>query len=201
MKKHRWIPSPSMAVALIALFVGLSGAGYAAMTLPRNSVGTLQIRDGQVKNVDLAAGAVNSTKVVDRSLRARDFYLGVLPAGKTCPSGQSVTGFDSAGGLICSDPTPGGGPASSPSVSIQAPGDGETRNADEPVAFVGQATDGEDGNLTGGSIVWTDNLDGQIGTGTSFSATLSQGQHTVTATATDSDGNTASAAIALTVTT
>ena len=38
------IPSPAMIVACLALTVALSGAGYAAVTLPRNSVGTVQLK-------------------------------------------------------------------------------------------------------------------------------------------------------------
>ncbi len=35
-------------VATLALFLALGGASYAALTLPRNSVGTPQLRDGSV---------------------------------------------------------------------------------------------------------------------------------------------------------
>lgn len=66
-------PSPAMVVACLALAVALSGAGYAAVVLPRNSVGTPQLR----------TGAVISAKVRDRSLRAVDFARGQLPAGPT----------------------------------------------------------------------------------------------------------------------
>jgi len=51
--------------ATVALFVALGGSSYAAMTLPRNSVGDQQIR----------AGAVRSSEVRDRSLRLRDLSL------------------------------------------------------------------------------------------------------------------------------
>jgi len=81
MKKLKWVPTPPMAVALVALFVALSGAGYAAVVLPKNSVGSVQIRDGPVKRADLAGNVVNSGKVADRSLLALDFALGQLPAG------------------------------------------------------------------------------------------------------------------------
>jgi hypothetical protein len=47
------------------------GVSYAAVTLPRNSVGT-----GQLKR-----NAVTTTKVRDHSLLARDFKTGQLPAG------------------------------------------------------------------------------------------------------------------------
>jgi hypothetical protein len=58
-------------LALIALFVALSSTSYAAITIPRNSVGPTQIR----------GNAVTSAKVKDRSLLAKDFKAGQLPAG------------------------------------------------------------------------------------------------------------------------
>jgi hypothetical protein len=64
-------PSPAMVVACIALAVALGGTSYAAIKLPKNSVGTRQLK----KN------AVTSPKVKDRSLLARDFRPGQLPRG------------------------------------------------------------------------------------------------------------------------
>ena len=48
-------------------------------------------------------------------------------------------------------------------------------------------------------LVWTSSIDGQIGTGGSFSATLSDDTHTVTAVVADSDGDTGSASITVMV--
>jgi hypothetical protein len=45
-----------MVVACIALFVALSGVGYAAFSLPNDSVRSRHIVDGQVKKPDLGAG-------------------------------------------------------------------------------------------------------------------------------------------------
>ena len=67
-----------MAVALIALFVALGGVSYAAATLPRDSVGTAQIK----------RSAVTSAKVKDGSLLARDFKAGQLPRGEQGPAGE-----------------------------------------------------------------------------------------------------------------
>ena len=64
-------PSPAMVVACIALTVALGGTSYAAIKLPKNSVGPKQLR----KN------AVTSLKVKDRSLLAKDFRSGQLPSG------------------------------------------------------------------------------------------------------------------------
>jgi hypothetical protein len=49
-------PSPAMIVACIALFVALSGAGYAAFSLPDNSVRSRHIVNGQVKKADADGG-------------------------------------------------------------------------------------------------------------------------------------------------
>jgi hypothetical protein len=64
-------PSPALIVSIVALVVALGGTGYAAIKLPRNSVGAAQLK----------RNAVTSAKVKDRSLRARDFAAGQLPAG------------------------------------------------------------------------------------------------------------------------
>jgi hypothetical protein len=60
-----------MVVACAALAVALGGVGYAAVTLPANSVGTKQIRND----------SVNAAKVKDGSLLAKDFAAGQLPQG------------------------------------------------------------------------------------------------------------------------
>ena len=58
-------------IATLALFLALGGGAYAALRLPKNSVGTKQIR----KN------AVRSGKVKNGSLLAKDFKQGQLPRG------------------------------------------------------------------------------------------------------------------------
>jgi hypothetical protein len=70
-------PSPALVVACLALAVSLGGVGYAAVTLPKNSVGTPQLK----------RNAVVSAKVKDRSLKAVDFATGQLPAGPQGPQG------------------------------------------------------------------------------------------------------------------
>jgi hypothetical protein len=80
MKRLIGRPSPAMVVACLALAVSLGGVGYAAVTLPKNSVGTVQLKDG----------AVTSKKVRDHSLVGADLKRGVLlrgPAGATGAQG------------------------------------------------------------------------------------------------------------------
>lgn len=67
-------PSPAMLVALVALFVALGGSSYAALNLPKNSVGSKQLK----KN------AVSSKKVRNGSLLVRD----LRPSGRTALRGQ-----------------------------------------------------------------------------------------------------------------
>ncbi|MGH2841677.1 MAG: hypothetical protein ACRDKY_12720, partial [Solirubrobacteraceae bacterium] len=76
----------------LALVVALGGTGaYAA-----NTIGSKDIRNGQVKGADLGRDAVTSAKVKNRSLRAADFGEGALPAG---PKGtQGDTGVTGAAG-------------------------------------------------------------------------------------------------------
>ncbi len=79
-------PSYAEVVATLALFIALGGASYAAIQIPKNSVGTKQLK----KN------AVTSKKVKNRSLLAVDFRRGQLPRGATGPAG--LPGTDGAVG-------------------------------------------------------------------------------------------------------
>jgi hypothetical protein len=86
------LPSPAMVVSMVALFVALGGVGYAAVTLPRGSVGAAQLRTAAVTETKIAAGAVRSfkirtnaistTKVANNSLTGADILessLGPVP--------------------------------------------------------------------------------------------------------------------------
>jgi hypothetical protein len=64
-------PSPAIVIACAALLIALGGASYAATVLPRNSVGTAQLKNN----------AVTSRKVKNRSLLGVDFKRGQLPRG------------------------------------------------------------------------------------------------------------------------
>jgi hypothetical protein len=78
-----------MGVACIALTIALGGTSYAAITLPRNSVGTAQLK----------RNAVNSAKVKNFSLLRADFKRGQLPAGPRGPQGPpGATGATGAAG-------------------------------------------------------------------------------------------------------
>ncbi len=67
-------------VSVLALFIALGGGAY-AMTLPRNSVGTSQLKKNAVTSSKIKAGAVTASKVRAHTLLSRDFAAGQLPAG------------------------------------------------------------------------------------------------------------------------
>jgi hypothetical protein len=64
--------------ATLALFVALGGTGYAALTLPRNSVGKGQIRAGAVSTAKLANGSVSRSKLHGRSVGAAQVGVNAL---------------------------------------------------------------------------------------------------------------------------
>jgi hypothetical protein len=93
------LPSPAMLVACVALVVALGGVSYAAGVLPKNSVGTAQLKKKAVSAAKLKKNAVTarkvrndaitSAKVKDRTLLAQDFKPGQLPAGPQGPKGDT----------------------------------------------------------------------------------------------------------------
>jgi hypothetical protein len=91
-------------------------------------------------------------------------------------------------------------PNTAPTVSITAPADGSSFQQGTSVTFTGTASDAEQGSLTA-SMVWTSTLQGNLGTGGSFSRSdLIVGTHTVTASVTDTGGLSGTASRTLTVT-
>ena len=85
-----------------------------------------------------------------------------------------------------------------PTVSITSPAHASTVSSATLISFAGAASDPEEGDISG-SLVWTSNRQGQIGTGASFSRALTSGVHTVTATVTDAGGNVARPSVTITV--
>jgi len=83
-------PSPALVVAGIALFVVLSGSAYAVSTqIPRQSVGTIQLRDNAVTSPKIRDSTITTSDVRNRSLLAEDFARGQLPAGPAAARGPA----------------------------------------------------------------------------------------------------------------
>lgn len=79
MKRLFSTPRYANVTATLALVIALGGTSYAAVKLAPNSVG----------NLHLKANSVTSGKVLDGSLKARDFKSGQLPAAATGPKGDT----------------------------------------------------------------------------------------------------------------
>jgi hypothetical protein len=77
-------------IATLALFIALGGTGYAALSLPRDSVGARQIRTRAVGHSELGRNAVRSDNVADASLEAADLSSDARSAlrGLAGPRGQ-----------------------------------------------------------------------------------------------------------------
>jgi len=81
-------PPPALVISLIALFVALGGTGYAALKLPKNSVGSKQIKKNAVTGSKLKANSITGSKVKNGSLSGADLKLGSLG---TVPSATNAT--------------------------------------------------------------------------------------------------------------
>jgi hypothetical protein len=83
------IPTPSLVISLIALFVALGGTSYAAITaLPKDSVGTKQLKNNAVTSAKIASGAVTAAKINTSGL--------TVPSATHAASADSATNATSA---------------------------------------------------------------------------------------------------------
>jgi hypothetical protein len=81
-------------MATIAVFIALGGASYAAIKVPKNSVGGSQIKDEAVTAAKIQEGAITPDKLSGLS---KQMFTG--PAGKQGPQGpQGPTGSAGPGG-------------------------------------------------------------------------------------------------------
>jgi len=120
-KRFRLTPSHSMAVAIVALFVALGGTGYAALSLPKNSVGTQQIRNRSINTAKLKNHAVTKAKL--------------NLAGVTVPAATTATTATNATHAATADNATSAAHASSADTAATA----QALAAPEPVRLVGAA--------------------------------------------------------------
>ncbi|MGX5172747.1 fibronectin type III domain-containing protein [Aliikangiella sp. IMCC44653] len=85
-----------------------------------------------------------------------------------------------------------------PVVTITSPSNNFDANSQSSIDFSATAVDSEDGDLSG-SIVWTSDISGELGSGANISTSLSVGTHNITATVTDSGGLSHSSSISVNV--
>ena len=94
-------------IATLALFIALGGTSYAALSLPKNSVGSKQLKKNAVTNTKISKGAVSRSKirndavtsaqVKNNSLTGNDideatFAQHAQEAKAGCPISQALAG-------------------------------------------------------------------------------------------------------------
>ncbi len=75
-------PSPAMVVATVALVIALGGAGYAAVSLPRNSVGTNQLKNFAVTPLKIKNNAIKTNKLRDNAVTTLKIRDGAVNSAK-----------------------------------------------------------------------------------------------------------------------
>jgi hypothetical protein len=108
----------------IAVFVALSGGAY-ALTIPKGSVGSRQLKRNAITGPKIRGNAITSVKVRDHSLKATDLAAGVIPKQTTAPTPAASPPQLVLGGARAADtdppPTPGT-PLKSTSLSLTSAG-------------------------------------------------------------------------------
>jgi hypothetical protein len=116
-------PSPALVVAALAFGFALGGTSYATVAaIPRNSIGTPQLKNSAVTAKKLAPNAVVSSRVKNGSLLRADFAPGQLPAGPVGPQGpQGPAGAPGISGIQRVDVTTPLSSANSKSLLVNCP--------------------------------------------------------------------------------
>jgi hypothetical protein len=113
-------------VSTMALCLALGGVSYAAVKLPKNSVVSATIKNGQVKNKDLGKNAVTSTKIKDGGVADADLANGVNGAKLT---DGSVANGKLAGGIDGAKLSDGSIAAGKLAAGVTTPADGSISSA------------------------------------------------------------------------
>jgi len=145
-------------LAAVALFVALGGGAYAALKLPKNSVKSATIKNGQVKAADLANKAVTSKKIKDRQVKTADLADNSV-SGTKLIDGQ-VGASDLADGSVGTSKIADG------AVNSAKIADGQVGGADltpdEPFHLVGAPGEPAFGNGGEGDCLWSDVADASL---------------------------------------
>jgi hypothetical protein len=180
------------------------GRGWSHDTLLRYVVDGMNYTPARPAFEDMRDGILASVTNLDTELDPQTARCVVWEAFAQYGVGVGANGVEVPLSITESFAMPAecsGPPANTaPTVTISQPSGSISVVQGTTVTFAGSATDTEDGVLTG-SLVWTSNLQGQIGTGAGFTrGDLVLGVHTVTARVTDSGSLQGSATVQVTVT-
>jgi hypothetical protein len=90
------LPSPALCVALLALFISLGGTTYAITALPRNSVGTEQIKARAVTESELSNAAVVTRKLATGAVTERKLARNAITGSRIAPDSIGGAQIDEA---------------------------------------------------------------------------------------------------------
>jgi hypothetical protein len=102
-------PSAAMTVALMALFVALSGGAYAAVTIPSHSIGAAQLKTFAVTNPKLANNSVGSRKIMPGAVgfyRVNRNEVQLRVTGSCTGTNQAITSVSVTGSTTCGTTSP-----------------------------------------------------------------------------------------------
>lgn len=103
-------PTASMVISLIALFVALGGASYAAVSLPNNSVGTAQIKNNAVNYKKIATHTIGLQRIDATKVQVR--------VSGTCKNASAINTIAQGGKVTCQSTLPTQFGASSDSSTV-----------------------------------------------------------------------------------
>jgi hypothetical protein len=103
-------PTASMVISLIALFVALGGASYAAVSLPNNSVGTAQIKNNAVNYKKIATHTIGLQRIDATKVQVR--------VSGTCKNASAINTIAQGGKVTCQSTLPTEFGASSDSATV-----------------------------------------------------------------------------------
>ena len=109
-KKFPSLPRPSaaMLVAVTALFIALGGVGYAAVTVPNNSVGTNQLQHSSVTHSKLRFNSVSYQDIQPQAIGLRRADLNQLQqrVASSCGTGTAIGAIANNGTVTCNAARP-----------------------------------------------------------------------------------------------
>jgi hypothetical protein len=86
-------PSPALVISIIALVMAMGGTGYAALSLPKNSVGSKQLKKNAVTGSKVKNSSLTGADIKNGSLKGADLNIGSLG---TVPNSNHANSADNA---------------------------------------------------------------------------------------------------------
>jgi hypothetical protein len=113
-------PSAPLVVSFLALFVALGGAGWAAIRIPANSVGTVQLQNFSVANSKLRPNSVGPAKIIAGAVGAKQVNSSQVQLRVSGPcSAGAIQSIALSGNVTCTQTLPNEhGTSTSQAVSV-----------------------------------------------------------------------------------